>query len=144
MVLDGLTSNTVYTIEDRAHDADRDGNPGTYYLGDQVRVRLTFTEAVDVDTSGGRPRLKIRMNPSYGDKWVEYEGGRAPPCLPSSTPVEWPNESPLVHAGLDHNPAHRVDTDKSAVRKPAGSDTIADYTLGTTQSGQREDLPVRG
>ena len=32
-------------------------------------MRMTFSEAVDVDTSGGTPRLKVDMDPAeWGEK----------------------------------------------------------------------------
>ena len=70
---------------------DGDGASDTYLLGNKVRVRLTFNESVDVDTAGGRPRLKIRMDRLYGEKWAVYESGSD--TLTFVHPVAWPNKS---------------------------------------------------
>ena len=45
----------------------------SYGTGETIRVRLTFSEAVDVT---GTPRLKIDMDaPPFGELWAAYEGG---------------------------------------------------------------------
>ncbi len=38
---------------------------------------MTFSEAVEVDVSGGSPRLKIDLDPAgdRGEKWAVYESG---------------------------------------------------------------------
>ena len=46
------------------------GEDDTYAAGDVIRVRVTFGEVVDVT---GSPRLKIKMDPDYGEKWALYE-----------------------------------------------------------------------
>ena len=51
------------------------GDDDSYALGDTIRVTATFSEAVDVDTTGGNPRLKMRMAPTSGEKWADYSGG---------------------------------------------------------------------
>ena len=109
------------------------GGDNTYGLGDVIRVRLTFSEAVTVS---GAPRLKIRMGPDYGEKWARYESGSGTSTLTFAYKVVEPNTSPsgvavlantlglrygtiryassgnaayLAHAGLGHNPSHKVD-----------------------------------
>ena len=113
------------------------GTDATYALGDTIRVRLAFDEAVAVDTAGGTPRLRIKMDPAYGEKWAAYESGSGSTALVFAFgPVAAPNHSPqgiavladslelnggaiasaatraaagLGHAGLGHDPAHKVD-----------------------------------
>ena len=113
------------------------GPDDTYRLGDTIRVRLDFGEAVEVDTAGGAPRLKIRMGAGYGEKWATYESGSGTAALVFVFgPVAEPDYSDqgiavladtldlnggaiasqatgaaaaLGHAGLDHDPAHKVD-----------------------------------
>ena len=47
-----------------------------YAPGETVRVALTFTEAVNVDTTGGTPRLKIKLAPELtGRSGQNYAGG---------------------------------------------------------------------
>ncbi len=110
------------------------GPDDTYRLGDMIRVRLAFDEAVDVS---GTPRLQIKMDPAYGEKWAVYESGSGTAALVFAFgPVAEPNFSDqgiavladtlelnggaivsqatgtaaaLDHAGLDHDPAHKVD-----------------------------------
>ena len=109
---------------------------GTYAIGETVEVTLTFSEAVTVDTVGGRPRLQIDMDPAdWGEKWAGYSSGSGTAELRFNHEVEEPNYSTqgvavladslelnggairsadgvdahLSHAGLDHDPAHRVD-----------------------------------
>ena len=112
------------------------GSDDTYLLGDTLRVRLAFSEAVRVT---GTPRLSIDMDPAeWGTKRAAYEGARGTAALALTfawTVVE-PNWSPrgiavladslvldggtirsaatgaaaaLGHAGLGHDAAHKVD-----------------------------------
>ena len=112
------------------------GDDDRYALGDTIRVSLTFSDAVDVDTTGGTPRLKIKMGPTYGEKWADYSGGSGTTTLTFDYTVVQPNTSPggvavlantlelnggairstgtrtdahLTHAGLAHSPSHKVD-----------------------------------
>ncbi len=110
------------------------GDDDTYRLGDVVRVRLTFSEAVDVE---GTPRLGIDMDPAqWGQKWAGYESGSGTTELTFAYTVVEPNESTqgiavladtleldggviasvseeanayLPHDGLEHDPSHKVD-----------------------------------
>ena len=43
----------------------------TYAIGESIRVQVTFTADV---TSFGSPRLKIKMDPNYGEKWATEYG----------------------------------------------------------------------
>ena len=73
------------------------GNDGAYARGDVIQVTATFSKAVNVDTTSGTPRLKIRMAPylwwlsadyyeerksihpwlfaDNEDRWADYSGG---------------------------------------------------------------------
>ena len=58
------------------------GDDGTYALGDTIQVTATFSKPVNVDTTGGTPRLKIRMAPHLywfdtddAERWANYAGG---------------------------------------------------------------------
>ena len=146
------------------------GGDDTYALGEAVRVRVTFSEAVTVDTAGGTPRLRIDMDPAHwGAKWAAYESGSGTAELVFAYEVVKPNESTsgvavladtleanggalraaaagtdahLAHAGLGHDPAHKVDwrlapapsgavsaTGVAVVSTPAVGDT---YQVGET------------
>ena len=139
----------------------------TYLLGETVRVRVDFSEPVAVNTADGTPRLAIDMDPAeWGQKWAAYESGSGTASLTFSHAVVEPNFSSqgvavladsletdggsitsvasgtaavLAHSGLGHDPAHKVDWQRSASApsvtavaigsEPAGGDT---YVLGET------------
>ena len=103
-------------------------------MGETIRVELAFSEAVVVS---GTPRLKIDMDPAdWGEQWASYESGSGTASLIFAHIVVEPNistqgiavventlepnggaicssarraKTQLSHAGLDHNPDHRVD-----------------------------------
>ena len=109
----------------------------TYVLGETVRVTVIFSAAVEVDTTGGTPRLAIDMDPAeWGQKWARYESGSGTATLTFAHTVVEPNFSSrgvavledslelgggsitsvssgvsavLAHSGLGHDPAHKVD-----------------------------------
>ena len=112
------------------------GDDDTYSLGDTIRVTLTFSNAADVVTTGGNPRLKIKLAPDSGEKWADYSGGSGTTTLTfdytvaegdistdgvavlgdtlalnggavRSTATQ--RDALLKHAGLDHNTDHLVD-----------------------------------
>ncbi len=112
------------------------GDDDTYGLNDEIRVRVTFSEAVSVDTAGGTPRLKIKLDPAYGEQWANYQGGTGSNSLAFTYTVAEPNlstqgiavlrdtlelnggdiesaatntDADLSHGGLYHDPDHTVD-----------------------------------
>ena len=113
------------------------GADGTYGLGDEIEVSVTFSEAVRVDTSGGVPRLMIDFSTEdWGHKWAGYESGDGASVLTFTHVVVSPNFSSqgvavaadtlelnggsitsvasgeaavLSHTGLGHDSAHLVD-----------------------------------
>ncbi len=131
------------------------GDDATYGLGETIRVRLSFSEAVEVE---GSPRLKIDMDPAHwGQKWAVYESGSGTADLVFVHEVVQPNfstqgiavlgntlelnggairsaateaDANLAHEGLVHDPAHKVDW---RANSPAtGAPTIT----GTAQVGE--------
>ena len=124
------------------------GGDDTYALGERVRVTLTFSEAVDVDTSDGTPSLTIDMDPAYwGAKWAAYESGSGTTELVFAHTVVEPNystrgiavladtlrlnggsirsaasetDADLAHDGLAHDPEHRVDWRLPATQSTPG------------------------
>ena len=111
------------------------GGDSTYALGETIRVRVTFEGTVSVDTAGGTPRLKIKMDPTWGEFWASYAGGDGTNALTFTHTVAEPNTSPrgiavlantlqanggtirlaatnanarLGHTGLGHNASHKV------------------------------------
>ena len=118
--------------------ASKPGDDGAYAAGDTVRVAVTFAEAVDVDTEGGTPRLKLDLDAEEGtgERWAAYEGGSGTNALTFAWRAAAPDEAAvgvavpantlelnggtirstatqtaaaLGHAGLAHDPAHKVD-----------------------------------
>ncbi len=74
--LEGVPRPTVETVaieSTPSFDTDGDDTTDTYGPGETIRVRLTFSEAVDVDTSGGMPSVKIRMDPDHDGVAATYE-----------------------------------------------------------------------
>ena len=109
------------------------GADGIYGLGETIRVAATFDAAVEV---AGAPRLAIRMDPGGGDEWAVYASGSGTAALVFAYSVVEPNlseggvavvadsletnggtiraaatgaDAALSHAGLGHDPEHKVD-----------------------------------
>ena len=111
------------------------GADDTYLLGEVIRVRLTFSDEVNVT---GTPRVQIDFSSGTGDeKWADYASGGGTTMLEFAYTVVANDLSTdgvavlanalalnggtiesasvagesadLAHAKLDHNPAHRVD-----------------------------------
>ncbi len=112
------------------------GADKTYGLGDTIHVQVTFVGPVEVDTTGGTPRLKIDMDPAdWGEKWAAYASGSGTNSLTFAHTVVEPNYSTqgiavlenslelnggtisfssghaafLGHTGLAHDANHKVD-----------------------------------
>ncbi len=133
-----VESDGVAVVSTPSTDADTDGTPDTYGPTERIRVRLTFDEAVTVDTTAGRPRLQIKMDQSFGEKWAGYEGGSGTTELTFGYTAVSGNTSTqgiavlqdtlelngglidsaatehvgaaLTHGGLTHDATHKVDT----------------------------------
>ena len=112
------------------------GADKTYGIGDTISVQVTFNQlVVDVDTSGGTPRLKIDMDPAeWGEKWASYASGSGTSALTFTHTVVEPNistqgiavlentlelnggaiqsdgeDASLPHTGRAHDANHKVD-----------------------------------
>ena len=109
----------------------------TYARGETIEVTVRFSEAVEVDSSGGTPRLAIDMDPAaWGRKRAVYARGSGTAALVFAHEVVEPNystrgvavladtlalnggsirsaasgaEAALAHVGLPHDAAHKVD-----------------------------------
>ena len=113
-------------------DTDNNGTPETYGLNGKIEVQLAFSEAVTVT---GTPRLKIKMDPNFGEFWANYESGSGATALFFAYTVVSPNTSTqgiavlentlelnggtiragttnatLTHTGLAHDAGHKVDS----------------------------------
>ena len=123
---------------------------GAYVNGETIRVQVTFSEAVNVDTTGGTPRLKIKLAPDNGEKWADYASGTGTATLAFAYTVAEPDRSTrgvavlrgglelnggairstgatpkdahLWYGGRDHDPDHRVDWQQATLGIPSVTD----------------------
>ena len=127
------------------------GADQTYGIGDTISVQVTFNQlVVDVDTSGGTPRIKIDMDPAeWGEMWASYSSGSGTANLTFTHTVVEPNistqgiavladtlelnggtirsdgaDAGLAHTGLAHDANHKVDwqTQSDTAGGAGGSD----------------------
>ena len=78
-------------------------DPGTddnYATGDQIEVTATFGEAMTVDTTGGTPRIKLRIGE---DRWADYHGGSGTAALVFRYTVAAGDESPAAGIRVEAN-----------------------------------------
>ncbi len=135
------------------------GDDDTYLLGETITVTVTFSETVNVT---GAPQLKIDMDPAdWGTKVVDYESGSGTAALTFDHEVVEPNystqgiavlenslalnggtiksassdtDATLTHTGLDHDPEHKVDWQRSQPNRAPVVDTEAEnYALFTRE-----------
>ena len=134
--------------------SSRPASGDTYALGETVRIRVTFSEAVAVT---GSPRLKIDMDPAdWGTKWAAYESGSGASDLIFAHRVLEPNFSTqgiavlentldlnggaiqstatqagadLSHTGLEHDPSHKVDWQANRAPVFHGAAQVLDNAL---------------
>ena len=99
-------SSTVALTSTPTHDTDtpEDGND-TYGLGAKIEVQLTFSEAVTVDTSRGRPWLELKLHAAHsGAKRAVYESGSGTATLTFGYTVQSGDSSkggsPVTDAGI--------------------------------------------
>ena len=90
----GVPQATGLAITSNAGDDD------TYVIGDTIQVEVTFSEAMNVT---GTPRLKIKMDPEWGEFWADYIGGTGMTTLTFTYTVAEPNTSPQGIAVLAHS-----------------------------------------
>ena len=126
----------------------------TYALGETIRIRVTFSEAVAIT---GSPRLNIDMDPAHwGTKWAAYESGSGTTELVFAHTVVEPNYSTqgiavlentlelnggaikstttqasavLSHTGLGHDPSHRVNWQTNRAPVFHGTAQVLDNAL---------------
>ena len=102
------------------------GADDTYAQGDVIQVTATFSEAVNVDTTGGAPRLKIKTAPDpwwfqkeYEERWADYSGGSGTAELTFEYTVLGANRSTqgvaVLGSGLELNGGTIRSTDATPV-----------------------------
>jgi len=155
----GADAPTVTGVEVVSDPGDDD----TYLLGDTIRIRATFSEAVTVT---GSPRLSIDMSPqAWGTKQAAYASGSGTGSLDFTWTVVEPNFSPqgiavlanslalnggtirsaasnanaeLAHTKRDHDTGHKVDWRPSVSVADAsareGTDANAAFTVSLSSA----------
>ena len=164
IILDNVTgmARTVTGVEVSSNA----GGDATYGRGDTIRVRLTFNKSVAVT---GMPRVKLDLSSATGDeKWADYTRGDGTRALEFAYTVAENDASSagvavianslalnggtirsaagadavLSHAGLEHDPAHRVDWQQS--RAPAVTDVAISSDAGADDTyAEGETIVVR-
>ena len=78
------TVNSVEVTSDPGADE-------TYAIGDTIQVTVTFGAAVTVDTSGGTPRIQLRVGGGDPEhlKWADYSSGSGNEALVFSYTVQY-------------------------------------------------------
>ena len=146
--------------------ASRPASGDTYAYGETIRLTVTFDEAVAVT---GTPQLKIDMDPAHwGEKTAAYASGSGTQALTFAYTVAEPNistqgiallagtlganggairsaaskgDADLAHAGLAHDPAHKVDwrpeLSVADARAREGVDTAVEFEVTLSRAASR-------
>ena len=101
------------------------GDDKTYALGETIQATATFSEAVNVDTTGGTPRLKVRMDAHTlwfdtddEERWADYSGGSGTAELTFNYTVTEVNHSTRGVAVLGNSLELNGGTIRSATAPP--------------------------
>ena len=113
------------------------GADETYAPGDTIQVMVTFDAAVTVNTSGGTPRIQLRVGGGDPEhlKWADYSSGSGNEALVFAYTVQ---------AGdLDDNgiyiAADELELNGGTIQSAEGTDAVLDYPQPGTQSGHKVD-----
>ena len=113
--VDGISVDGNPEVEDSPriisdpNDDQRTGDDNTYKDGDVIWVAVDFTQAVDVDTTGGVPQITIRVGNE--DRIATYASGDESSTLIFEYTVD----------DYDDDPHENADNDTNGVSVPAGS-----------------------
>ena len=113
------------------------GADETYAPGDTIQVTVTFDQAVTVNTSGGTPRIQLRVGGGDPEhmKWADYTGPAATAALLFAYTVQAGDE--------DTNgifiAADELELNGGTVQSTEGTDAELAYTEPGTQSGHKVD-----
>ena len=126
----GAVAPTVSSVEVTSDP----GADETYALGDTIQVTVTFDQAVTVDTSGGTPRIQLRV--SGGDpEWADYSSGSGNEALLFAY---------MVRAGDEDTNGIYVREDElvlngGTIQSADGTDANLAYARVSTLSGHKVD-----
>ena len=118
------------------HDTNADNTADTYGVGATIQFELGYSEAVTVDTSRGRPRLKFLMQ-TGDEKWAVYESGSG---------TQNPTFSYTVLSGDTSNgtmsvPANSLELTGGSIRSAASG---RDASLANPSLGPLSNYKVNG
>ena len=113
------------------------GADETYAIGDTIQVTVTFDAAVTVDTSGGTPRIQLRVGGAGAQfaRWADYASGSGNEALVFTYTVQ---------AGdMDTNgisiAADELFLNGGSIQSADGTDAVLAYAQLGTQSGHKVD-----
>ena len=113
------------------------GDDDTYAIGDTVQVTVTFDQVVTVDTSGGTPRIQLRVGGGEDEhlKWADYLTGTGAAVLQFTYVV--------LTGDFDDNgidiAADELELNGGTIQSSGGTDANLDYPDQGTQSGHNVD-----
>ena len=113
-------------------------NPGadeTYAIGDTIQVTVTFDAAVTVNTSGGTPRIQLRVGGGDPEhlKWADYSSGNEALVFAYTVQAGDEDTNGIFIAEND------LELNGGTIQSADGTDAVLAYTQPGTQSGHKVD-----
>ena len=109
----------------------------TYRLGEKIEITVTFDNAVTVDTSGGTPRIQLRLDGAE-NRWAEYSSGTGGTALVFTYTVQ-SGDMDINGIWLEEN---FLQLQSGTIR--AAADNTTDATLTYAEPGLQPDHKVNG
>ena len=113
------------------------GADETYAPGDTIQVTVTFDQAVTVDTSGGTPRIQLRVGGGDPEhlKWADYTSGNGNEALVFAYTVQaGDKDTNGIYIAADD-----LELNGGTIQSSGGTDATLAYTQPGTQSGHKVD-----
>ena len=162
--ISGLDADSLYQVQVRASNDEADGDwspsgsgttnaaaptvssvvvtsvPGdddTYAIGDTIQVTVTFDQVVTVDTSGGTPRIQLRVGGGNQEhfRWADYTSGSGNEALLFAYTVQ---AGDFDDDGI-YIAADELELNGGTIQSSGGTDAILDYPQPGNQSGHNVD-----
>ena len=113
-------------------------NPGadeTYAIGDTIQVTVTFDAAVTVNTSGGTPRIQLRVGGGDPEhlKWADYSSGNEALVFAYTVQAGDEDTNGIFIA------ENELELNGGTIQSADGTDAVLAYTQPGTQSGHKVD-----
>ena len=133
-------SITGAAVAPAVSDVDVTSDPGgddTYAIGETIQVTVTFDQAVTVDTSGGTPRIQLRVGGGNSEhfRWADYTSGSGNEALLFAYAVKAGDKDPN---GIDIA-ADELELNGGTIQSSGGTDANLDYPQPGNQSGHNVD-----